>query len=129
VWIDPYRAYNFKLLNSKNLRSQPTQGRGAAQYISFDYEQYLKKPAAPVEFAISEEQMWDNLSYYLKAMVPVAEKSGVRMALHPDDPPVPYGTPPLAGVAHVRPSKGWKRSAAHMVDLLLNGLQAKRARR
>ena len=35
----------------------------------------------------------------------------------------------LAGVAHVRPSKGWKRSAAHMVDLLLNGLQAKRARR
>jgi AcrR family transcriptional regulator len=34
----------------------------------------------------------------------------------------------LAGVAHVRPSKGWKRSAARMVDLLLNGLQAKRAR-
>ena len=75
----PILAYNFKLLNSKNLRSQPTQGRGAAQYISFDYEQYLKKPAAPVEFAISEEQMWDNLSYFLKATVPVAEKSGVRM--------------------------------------------------
>ena len=35
----------------------------------------------------------------------------------------------LAGVAHVRPSKSWKRSAAHMVDLLLNGLQTKRARR
>ncbi len=42
----PILAYNFKLLNSKNLRSQPTQGRGAAQYISFDYEQYLKKPAS-----------------------------------------------------------------------------------
>jgi len=35
----------------------------------------------------------------------------------------------LAGVAHVRPSKGWKRSAAHMVDLLLNGLQTRRTRR
>jgi AcrR family transcriptional regulator len=35
----------------------------------------------------------------------------------------------LAGVAHVRPSKGWKQSAGHMVDLLLNGLQTKRARR
>ena len=35
----------------------------------------------------------------------------------------------LAGVAHVRPSKKWKRSAVRMVDLLLNGLQAKRVRR
>jgi AcrR family transcriptional regulator len=35
----------------------------------------------------------------------------------------------LAGVAHVRPSKSWKRSAACMVDLLLNGMQAKGARR
>jgi len=31
----------------------------------------------------------------------------------------------LAGVAHLRPSKNWKRSAVRMVDLLLNGLQAK----
>jgi hypothetical protein len=31
----------------------------------------------------------------------------------------------LAGVAHVRPSKNWKRSAVRMVDLLLNSLQAK----
>ena len=35
----------------------------------------------------------------------------------------------LAGVAHVRPGKGWKRSAARMVDLLLSGLQTRRARR
>src|SRR5215467_2423282 len=31
----------------------------------------------------------------------------------------------LAGVAHVRPSKGWKRSAGRMVDLLLKGMQSK----
>jgi AcrR family transcriptional regulator len=31
----------------------------------------------------------------------------------------------LAGVAHVRPSKGWKRSAVRMVDLLLQGMRAK----
>ena len=97
----PILAYNFKLLNSKLLRSQPTPGRGAANYISFDYDEYRKKPASPVVPPISEEQMWDNIGYFLKAMVPVAEKSGVRMALHPDDPPVPRGTPPLAGAAHI----------------------------
>src|SRR5690349_19259856 len=45
----PIMAYNFKLLNSKNLRSKPTKGRGAAKYISFDYDEYLKNPTAPVE--------------------------------------------------------------------------------
>jgi mannonate dehydratase len=97
----PILAYNFKLLNSKLLRSQPTQGRGAATYITFDYEEYLKKPASPVTPPISEEKMWDNIAYFLRAMVPIAEKSGVRMALHPDDPPVPRGVPPLAGAAHI----------------------------
>lgn len=97
----PILAYNFKLLVSKDLRSQPTQGRGSAKYISFDYDAYLKQPAAPVTPSISDAQMWDNISYFLKAMVPVAEQAGVRMALHPDDPPVPKGTPALAGAAHI----------------------------
>ena len=97
----PIMAYNFKLLNSKELRSRPTQGRGAAQYISFDYDAYLSKPATPVNPPLSEAQMRDNIAYFLKAMIPAAEKAGVRMALHPDDPPVPRGTPALAGAAHI----------------------------
>lgn len=97
----PILAYNFKLLNSKLLRSAPTKGRGAATYITFDYDEYLKKPATPVNPPISEDKMWDNISYFLKAMIPTAEKSGVRMALHPDDPPVPHGIPALAGAAHI----------------------------
>ncbi len=36
---------------------------------------------------ISEEDLFDNLIYFLKAIVPVAEQSDVRLALHPDDPP------------------------------------------
>ena len=38
---------------------------------------------------ITQEQLWKNLEYLQKAIVPVAEEAGVKLALHPDDPPVP----------------------------------------
>jgi mannonate dehydratase len=37
--------------------------------------------------SVSESQLWDNFSYFLERVVPAASSSGVRMALHPDDPP------------------------------------------
>lgn len=37
--------------------------------------------------SVNEEMLWNNLSYFLERVVPVAAESGVRMALHPDDPP------------------------------------------
>lgn len=37
----------------------------------------------------TEEQMWARFSYFLQELVPVAEAAGVRLAAHPDDPPVP----------------------------------------
>lgn len=43
---------------------------------------------------IDEKQYRENLKYFLDAVVPVAEESGVRLAIHPDDPPVPlFGLP------------------------------------
>jgi mannonate dehydratase len=36
---------------------------------------------------VTNEQMWEHLSYFLERIVPVAEEAGVVMALHPDDPP------------------------------------------
>lgn len=39
--------------------------------------------------SISEEDLWENLRYFIEAIMPTAEESGVKMAIHPDDPP--YG--------------------------------------
>lgn len=46
---------------------------------------------------ITEEQMWSNYAYFITAVLPVAEEEGIRLALHPDDPPVPM----LGGVARL----------------------------
>lgn len=44
--------------------------------------------------SVGESQLWANLEYFLKAIIPVAEEAGVKMAMHPDDPPRPiFGLP------------------------------------
>ncbi len=51
----------------------------------------------PGEAVVTEEQMWENYAYFIRAVLPVAEEAGVTLALHPDDPPVPV----LGGVARL----------------------------
>jgi mannonate dehydratase len=44
--------------------------------------------------AVGEEELWRNLETFLKAVIPVAAEAGIRMAIHPDDPPRPiFGLP------------------------------------
>jgi mannonate dehydratase len=37
----------------------------------------------------SKEELWENYTYFIKQVVPVAEELGMRIGIHPDDPPVP----------------------------------------
>jgi mannonate dehydratase len=83
-----------------------TTGRGSAGYTSFDYDRVKDLPPLPREGAHDLEEMWNNITYFLKAAVPVAEQANVRLALHPNDPPAPVsrGSKQIMGTL-----AGWKR--------------------
>jgi mannonate dehydratase len=75
-------------------------------------------PPLPNEGAHSLEEMWANITWFLKAAVPAAEKAGVRLALHPNDPPAPRsrGSEQIMGTL-----AGWKR-LIEIVDSPANGI-------
>ena len=67
--------------------------RGGALVTEFKLADYQPKTDA----TITEKELWDNYEYFLKAVIPVAEKYDIKLALHPDDPPLPK----LGGVSRI----------------------------
>jgi mannonate dehydratase len=63
------------------------KGRGGALVTAFDNDAAKDLPMTEYG-AVSREQLWKTLEYFLKAVVPEAEKTGVKLAMHPDDPQV-----------------------------------------
>lgn len=72
------------------------RGRGGARVTAFDLELFDDTTLA-FGRRYEEAELWDNFHHFLEAVLPVAEEVGVRLALHPDDPPVPslQGVPNL----------------------------------
>lgn len=82
------------------------RGRGGARVTRFDLDDALSRGNALSTYKLSHgladteidaDTMWANYRYFLHAVLPVAEAEGVRLALHPDDPPVPQ----LGGAARI----------------------------
>ena len=97
-------CYNFMVGNGWS-RTGVREGRGGAKATYFSLKELTPKEsdgsanASPIqnvgalaktsdksELKISHDQVWANYEYFIKAVMPTAEKCGVRMALHPDDP-------------------------------------------
>lgn len=90
-------------------------GRGGAKVTAFDMreidaaggaEAYVMKSDERMstmvvqdEPLLTHDQMWENYTYFMRAVLPIAEEVGVKLALHPDDPPVPMlgGVPRIFG--------------------------------
>ena len=93
-------------------------GRADSGYTGFDYDRMKGLPPLENEGAHSLDEMWNNIAYFLKAVIPVAQESGVRMALHPNDPPAPLsrGSGQIMGTV-----AGWKKLIS-IVDSPSNGI-------
>ncbi|MEZ5356247.1 MAG: mannonate dehydratase [Bryobacteraceae bacterium] len=74
-------------------------GRGGARMAAHDYDRSRNLPVLPDVGEHSAADLWKRYERFLKAVVPVAEKAGVRLAVHPNDPPPPRyrGTDQILG--------------------------------
>ncbi len=113
----PMVLYNFTV-GAGWLRTTATDTeRGGALVTAFDRAEYEKK--GPTEWGeVTEDKLWANLEYFLKKVMPVAEKAGVKMALHPDDPPIPK----LRGLARIATSSKNYRRILSIAPSPMNGI-------
>lgn len=83
----PLLCYNFMAGSDWSRTSFVERERGGALVSGFDLSRVTTE--APQEPALSADELWNNLRGFLQAVLPVAEKAGVTLAMHPDDPPIP----------------------------------------
>jgi mannonate dehydratase len=113
----PVLGYHF-MPNAVWRTSRMTPGRGGALVTAFDMELVKDAPLSH-DRVYGEDEMWKNYEYFIKAILPVAEESGVKLALHPDDPPVES----LGGVARLfRNFEGFRRAIEDIAPSANHGL-------
>lgn len=99
----PFYTYSWKY--PRIYRTTPAEIRGGAVATAFDADEARKWPNV-VERPIGEAEAWKHLEYWIKAITPVAEEEGIRLGVHPNDPPVPT----VCGVAQpIRSFAAYKR--------------------
>ena len=90
----PVLCYNFMAGTDWVRTSVSEPERGGARVTGFDLSQVdqavsLDDSSRQLEHQqISADQLWENLAYFLEAVIPEAERLGIALAMHPDDPPL-----------------------------------------
>ena len=83
-------CYNF-MVGTGWARTGVREGRGGAKATYFSLKETLarsgQKTASPLR--LTKDQVWANYEHFLSSVMPTAERLGIRMGLHPDDPCLP----------------------------------------
>jgi mannonate dehydratase len=113
----PIYCYNFMAVFNWLRTSTTTRSRGGALVTRFDQRQLGH---APPSYAgeVDDERMWDNFAHFLERVLPVAEEAKVKLALHPDDPPMS----PVLGLARIMRSVEAFQRVIEMADSDYNGI-------
>lgn len=90
--------------------------RGNATVTGFKMDDVKDVSGAAV--SISKDQLWSNLEYFLKKVVPVAERCKVQLAIHPDDPPVDE----IVGIQRILTSADAMWEVTQLVPSAYNGI-------
>ncbi len=100
------------------LRTSTTiPSRGGALVTGYDHSQMRDAPMT--EYGeVSEAQLWDNLRYFLERVLPAAEAAGVKLAMHPDDPPLS----PIRGLGRIMRSIENFQRLLNLVPSEMNGI-------
>ncbi len=91
--------------------------RGGALVTGYDNSQMLDAPLT--EYGeVGETQLWESLHYFLERVIPVAEAAGVKLAMHPDDPPLS----PIRGLGRIMRSVENFQRLLDLVPSEMNGI-------
>jgi len=109
-------CYNFMATIGWYRTNIAVPSRGGAITNSFN----RRNSDIPVNVAdqVSEAQLWENYIYFIHAVIPQAERCGVKMGLHPDDPPVS----PLCGIGRIFTSADAFSRAMKLSDSPAHGI-------
>ncbi|EOS56082.1 mannonate dehydratase [Paenibacillus barengoltzii] len=113
----PVLCYNFMAQFNWFRTSTTTRTRGGALVSSYDHRLMANAPLTEAGI-VTEEQLWENLHYFLEKIVPVAESARVKLALHPDDPPIS----PIRGVSRILTSAAALQRAIDLVPSAYSGI-------
>jgi len=103
------------LMVVRTSRTIPT--RGGALVTGYDHAQMRDQPLTE-HGLVTEKHQWENLRYFLERVVPVAEEANVKLAMHPDDPPLS----PIRGVARIMSSIQNYQKLLDLVPSPVNGI-------
>ena len=112
VWCYEWMPVMNWLRTSTTIRS-----RGGALVTGYDHSQMRDAPMT--EYGeVGEDALWDNLRYFLERVIPVAEAAQVKLAMHPDDPPLS----PIRGLGRIMRSVENFTRLLDLVESPMNGI-------